>query len=344
MNNSGLVGPGTKILVVKGSGGAGLGDKLRAVISAIIYARLSGRSLYVDWNDTAYGDGVTNYFSALFRLENVQTVGDRPLLGSVRPSAWRGKLHLNWDQLYAEYGTPPWNRVWAREVFSFDQGVLDWDEDVCVMWDFDQFEKLIPYLPRLFPAIRGDEPVERLQGEVLNTHVRPVQEVADAVAAYRAEMHEMRPLIGLHVRATDEHYRARQAPPVAAYVKAARDLQRRSGARAIFLSTDNRDVQELFQRQFGKEQVMWTNKWLPPSGVALHFQNKCPDRLQSLRDALIDIYLLASCDGLVSLGNSSFSALARMVSTCSVERQIVLHGQPPLLRRLWNRAVTYVTS
>ena len=50
-----------KYLIVKGSSGAGLGDKIRGLVVAILYAKLTNRIIYVDWNDSSYGKGIINY-------------------------------------------------------------------------------------------------------------------------------------------------------------------------------------------------------------------------------------------------------------------------------------------
>jgi hypothetical protein len=327
-----------RYMVIKGSGEAGIGDKLRAIISALVYAQLSGRTLYVDWNDPAYSDGAHNYFSDLFRLEGVETTNERPLCGTVRPAAWQDKLHLNWDQLYAEFGIPPWNRKWAQETFSFDQGVLDWPEDSCVMWDFDQFKKLVPFLPGLYPSLAEVESHERMQGEILRRHVKPSASVEAALQPYLKQLDALRPFVAVHVRAAEDNFRMRNAPPVSAYLQATRKMLRRKGACGVFLATDNRDVQDLFVQEFGRDRVVWTEKWLPAPGVALQLGNDCPDRLQSARDALVDILLLASADYLVTMGNSSFSMLARMFSaTCDAER-ITLTWKSPLWQRILRRA------
>lgn len=327
-----------RYLVVKSSGEAGLGDKLRAVLSAIVYARLSGRRLYVDWTDTAYGDGVANYFNELFRLSGVQMAGERPRDGTVRPAAWQGKLHLNWDQLYTEYGIPPWNRAWAIDTFSFDQGILDWPEDVCVMWDFDQFHKLVPSLHRLFPNMRGDEPPEWLQGEVLRAHVEPSPGIAAAVARYLERIQAARPVLGVHVRGAEHTCRASGLPSLETAIQAVAKLRKRSRAKSIFLSTDSRAVQDRFRASFGAENVWWTEKWLPAPGAEMLLDRNCPDRTQFVRDSLRDILLLAAADGLVTFGASSFSILARMWSVAPEEQRLTLWQRAPLWQRALRRA------
>lgn len=325
--------PRERFLVLKGSAGAGLGDKVRAMVSAVVYARLTNRTLYVDWNDSACGDGTASCFEALFALEGVRTTSERPSDGRVRPEVWEGKLHLSWDRLYEEQGPQPWDRSWAVNTLSFDQGVLDWPEEVCVMWDFDQFHKLASYLPQRFPSIQGTEPLEWQQGEVLRNYIIPSSDVAHAVIASLEHLHAERPFIGIHVRASDESFQARSAPPVSAYIRAAKKMMRRSGSKTIFLATDNRKVQDLFRSEFGEKNVFWTEKWLPAPGVALHLENDCPDRLQSAKDALVDVCLLASADYLVTMNNSSFSILARMFSATPLKNRMTLMWRPPLWRR-----------
>ncbi len=327
--------PAQKWVVVKSSGSSGIGDKLLAVVSGIAYARLSGRRLCVDWNDPQYGDGQRNYFPELFRLERLDASAERPLRGSVRPSVWQNRLHLNWNQLYAACGDAPWNRSEAIREFSFDQGVLDWPEDICVLWDFDQFDKMAPRLHRLDPAWTPETPVECLRASILKRHVVPAPDVTAALAPYEERLARLRPFVGVHVRAAEDNFSTRSAPLALDYLRATASVLRRRRARGIFLATDNRNVQDLFARRFGSERVIWTQKWLPASGTPLLDPNNgCPDRMRAAKDALADILLLASADYLVTMSNSSFSMLARLFSNAPTARNVVLFHRAPLWRRV----------
>jgi hypothetical protein len=44
-----------KYLLVKSSVGSGLGDRIRAVLSAILYAQQSDRRIKIMWDDGLYG-------------------------------------------------------------------------------------------------------------------------------------------------------------------------------------------------------------------------------------------------------------------------------------------------
>jgi hypothetical protein len=328
------VSEATRFLIVKSSIGAGLGDKLLAVISAIAYARLSGRTLHVDWDDLPLSADGSSYFDLLFRLRSVPTVHVRPKSDSVRPATWRGKLEYPFGRLHDEHGVVPWNRERAVKLYSFDQAVLDWPEQICVMWDFSQFRFLAPHLPGLYPALCPRDPHWRMQSEVLRTHVSPCLAVVQAMQPYQERFHAEGPVVGVHVRASDEHYKARRAPPVRAFLDTAAALLRKTDARILFLATDNRAVQEIFLDRFGESRVILIPKWLPEPGKALHLGGGSPDPLQSMRDALLDISLLAAADYLVTLGNSSFSAAARLFSCIPEDRRQTLMWRPTPWQRL----------
>jgi len=317
-----------RFLIVKSSIGAGLGDKLLAVISAIAYARLSGRTLYVDWDDLPLRADGSSYFNLLFRLQGVPTVHERPVSDSVRPAAWRGKLDCSFGRLHDERGVVPWNWGRAVKLYSFDQAVLDWPEQICVMWDYTQFRFLAPHLPGLYPMISPGDSRWRIQSEVLRTHVSPCPEVELAMQPYLERFRSEGPVVGVHVRASDEHYAARHAPPVRAFLDSAASLLRKTDARILFLATDNRAVQEHFLQHFGASRVIRIQKWLPEPGQALHLGGSSPDPLQSMRDAMLDISLLAAADYLVTLENSSFSATARLFSGIPEERRHTLIWRP----------------
>lgn len=84
--------PGQKYIVVKGSGGAGLGDKIFALIVAGMYSLVSGRILYVDWRDRTYGDATRNYFPDLLRAVGLAVTDQLPTAGRAVPKSWDGRL------------------------------------------------------------------------------------------------------------------------------------------------------------------------------------------------------------------------------------------------------------
>lgn len=57
----------TKYLVLKGC--AGLGNRFITLMKAINYAKVSGRTLYVDWSDGMFGALGKNAFSEYFDIK-----------------------------------------------------------------------------------------------------------------------------------------------------------------------------------------------------------------------------------------------------------------------------------
>ena len=59
-----------RFVLVKAFRGAGLGDALRAVILALIYAERNNRYVVVDWSDGTFGDEGEEVFTKLFKLKS----------------------------------------------------------------------------------------------------------------------------------------------------------------------------------------------------------------------------------------------------------------------------------
>jgi hypothetical protein len=57
-----------KFLLVKGI--SGLGDRIKCVLTAILYARLTGRKLIVDWTDSSYSNAGT--FSVPYVIQRMK--------------------------------------------------------------------------------------------------------------------------------------------------------------------------------------------------------------------------------------------------------------------------------
>ena len=115
-------------------------------------------------------------------------------------------------------------------------------------------------------------------------------------------------------------------------------LLRREPDLRVFAATDNREALETVQRRY--PDVITTSHWYPAPGAALHRNPECPDRLESGVEALVDLYLLGSCDYLVGDTSSSFTYLASVLPPRKVE---LIDVRPPpylrvrLVRAIWRR-------
>ncbi|MEO1592230.1 MAG: nodulation protein NodZ, partial [Cyanobacteria bacterium J06632_22] len=77
-------------LLLKGY--AGLGNRIAALVTAILYAKLSKRTLVVDWRDDFYSSDGRNVFDALFQTQSIPIDTALEILDqaaiSIAPDAW----------------------------------------------------------------------------------------------------------------------------------------------------------------------------------------------------------------------------------------------------------------
>ena len=62
-----------KWLVVKASGGSGLGDLIKSVLVGALYASLSKRIFVVDWAGSVYSDDGINIFPKIFKIKGLES-------------------------------------------------------------------------------------------------------------------------------------------------------------------------------------------------------------------------------------------------------------------------------
>ena len=297
-----------KYLIVKGSGGGGLGDRLRSVLTAIIYAKLTNRIVYVDWTDGKLISQRRNVFYEYFQIKNIDFVTDCPDAEDVFPLSWQGKLDASLHELYQDSGWVGWDRQAAITQYSFDQRHLDYPQKVLVMWEFDQLSDFSYHYSKL----SGNALMRNVAREFLT--VKKV--IADQVQIFRhQDSLEHESIIGVHIRATNEFMRQKNSVTLGQYVsqinhcirvlKAENDKHQFS----IFLATDNKEVERQLETKF-PGRIRTREKWFAAPGEKIHFNDQCPDAEKSLNDAIVEICLLAESDYLIYQYNSSFGMMA----------------------------------
>jgi hypothetical protein len=318
---------GKRYLLVKGV--SGLGNRIQALLTGILYARLSGRQLLVDWSDAYYSSAGVNVFPLYFQCPVYDPRAEIPDTDSVNPSVWRGRLHEAAADLRAQYRGPARSRDLWQE-FSIDLRRLDYDEELAVMWLYtERIDVLRDHFTGAFAALaKIDNPtiLRQLFRENLALHPRLEERVARFErAAFR------RPTVGVHVRYTD--HRAR----LGALLWLLNGLLRRAPGLQIFLATDNRQIERLFETSY--PSVITTPHWYPPTaGRPLHTRGQRPDPIERGAEALIDLYLLAACDYLIVDPGSSFGQLALLLSEAPAANvfRVRSRGKPSATMRRWS--------
>jgi len=318
------------LLVIKGSK-TGLGDRIRAALVGLLYAEATGRRVYVDWRDGMYGPPGENAFERLLAVQGIAT-GMPPdaACTDVAPSTWSGRLAKNMDEVYLEDGAPPWDRAKAVETYSIDLGRTDYAEATVVCWEFTQLPRLRPALP---PEVAGlsNEQIEswawhrhlRLAPELLNE----VDKLFDGIAGTT---------VGVHVRATIEFAEQKGSIDLSRYFRVLDRLIKKHAVQKIYVATDNEAVLKAMKDRY--PQTFSRPKWFARPGEPLHLVGTCPDNLMMARDALIEMAMLARCDWLISVDNSSYSIMARLMSAAPSARRITLTASKTLWQRILHRA------
>lgn len=318
------------LLVVKGSGGGGLGDAIRSVLVGALYAQATNRSIYIDWTHGIFGQKGVNMFPGLFLLKNITSVTELPHQGSVYPHAWEARLHKSLDDIYQEDGSPPWNRIQAIERYSFDMARINYPADVLVMWEFDQLPKLRPNLPLEWQERTDIELLGLAFNKYLEAGVDVSKEIDDLWKYFNGNK-----VIGLHVRMTDEFVYNKGRVAMRDYYKALEKALAASPGAEIFLATDNiACLQEIRSRY---PSVVTREKWFAHAGESLHLNSTCPDDFKKTRDALVEMLALARCDHIICPVNSSFSMVSRMIANAHGVKQTLIYPARGLPYRLWNR-------
>jgi hypothetical protein len=291
---------GRKVLLVKGI--SGLGNRIACALGGILYARLSGRSLVIDWSDALYSSHGDNVFHRFFTSPSCPPTTTIPAIDSVYPAIWRDRLYDSARQLLIE---KRYNPDQLKRELSLNLGKVDYDEDVLVLVGYQASINRMrshfhgPFQP--FASMSDQAILTKLLREELV--LQP--EIRARVDAFKRGYFYSR-TVGIHVRYSD--YRVR----IVAIVKALNRLLRREPDLQIFLATDNIEIKNMFERNYSG--VITTPHWYADPGRPIHKAPVNPNCTETAIEALIDLYLLAECNHLIIDGSSSFAALASLLS------------------------------
>ena len=287
-----------KYLLIKGT--AGLGDRMLGAATGFLYARLAGRIPIVDWRDGRYAPEGENAFERLFVSRSAGALQRLPETDSVFPEHWRGRLD---DRVSDRMG--PVDAAYPANLW--DPGRLDLsqmrEETVVVMFAYSQLVEWVrPHMTGEHAALARTESWELIR-QVLDEELAPHPEIAARVRQFRRERLAGH-TIGVHARASDRWTRIE-----AVERRLARALRRHPDA-AVFLATDNADMQRQFEGAYG---AVTAPHWYGEPGEAIHTD---PDRdpTRVAREGLTDMLLLAGCDRLIGDRASTFCKVAMALS------------------------------
>jgi len=312
-----------KWLVLKASGGGGLGDSIKSLLVAAYYAHLSQRTLVVDWRGSVYAEQGVDVFAHLFKLKNITTQRDLPQSNSIFPPAWLGRLDKSLHDVYTEDEWSSWQRSDVIKTYSFDMSKLDYEHDVLVMWDFDQAH----VLNRHINDAQTDMQFYQIACQRFLSFSDNFQAKIDQVCHLFPDKR-----IGVHIRATKEFDSNKAQLSLSAYISAVKRIFKNNQDYALFLATDNAEIQTQFKQCF--PATMTIDKWFAKAGESLHMNQQCPDQLSNVSDALLDIVLLSNSSYIVVTPQSSFSEIAEIFSKSQNQNVVIID---PTSHSIWSK-------
>jgi hypothetical protein len=318
-----------KVLIVKGI--AGLGNRILALLSAMLYARLARRGLIVDWRDGFYAKKGINAFPLLFECPGAAAI-DAPLkYASLSPEKWKARLDASaLDLLTEDLDLPDYDdpRLWRD--YTIDLSRVDHPEEALVIWSFtDEIDALRTHFTGEYSELKRASSRELLRALYLDNLTLSAG-IRERVDTFKKERFAGK-IVGVHVRYSDKKTRVTE-------IRKALDalLDRERGLK-LFLATDSARVLNDFEKQYGS--VISTQKWYPSTVRSMHDNPECPDLTEAAASALIDMYLLSESDYMVIDASSAFSYVAALITRLPDEKVInVQRGgwlDPATRRRLW---------
>lgn len=296
-----------QFILIKGK--AGLGNRILVLLDSLIYAELSGRKPIIDWRDGAYAPYGHNAFPLLF---SEPPDGNFQLLftaDSVAPDTWKGHLQLSVDQLFIENYPSNDEMDTVRKVaklYTIDTRKTSYSETFVVRWgwthELHNLRRFFCGPHKKYFYLSNNE----ILRSVLKERLRPVDEIQTCVKAFRDKYFNDR-VIGLHIRHSDKKN------SYDGYFKYVDNFLRDHPSGIVFVATDNSEVEVSFKSRY--PCIVASEKWYPPPGMPIH-RNRHPERdmLRNAREALVELYLLGSCNSLIFNSTSTFGYLASLLS------------------------------
>ncbi|MCT7958074.1 nodulation protein NodZ [Laspinema palackyanum] len=311
-----------KYIVVKGT--SGIGNRVFAVATGILYAQISGRQLVVDWRDGSYSNTGNNLFFRYFDCPVAQSVEVLPVTDSIYPTPWQNQLHRSLGSLLNETGLN------CDQDLSCDVSRLDYPETIIVLSAYThkihRMRSLFTGEYSRFAKLTNPEILKL----ILQSNLTLKEDIRLKVEQFKQEYFSDY-MIGVHIRYSDMKVPLSEIE--ASLQSIVRSVKFKHPNYKIFLATDSQEVLSLFGEKF--INVISTNKWFSPSGKRLH-QNpqECEDLIQNGIEALVDLYLLAECDHLLFSSRSSFGLLSSLLMTNKQALRSDIDQKKSLIKRV----------
>lgn len=300
------------MLLVKAKGG--LGNRMLSAASAIVYAQASNREWCLDWSDGVYARDKINAVPLLFpSLQQHVFSPENWRSKHVVPSVWRDRLGSSISEVISkdypgEHSNP---LIYRRLSAPFKSAGIH--NGVEVFWSYtSKYGRIKRFLTPEQKRLGRDH----VLGDALRTNFLPNSVVAETVN--RLIVGDGASVLGVHIRYTDLKI------PIDKLMICVKAQMRKFNYDSIFLASDSLDAEVRFKREF--KNVITSEKQYPKNNTQLHAVRQDDNSLQGdssldgATSALVDMFALSKCAGLVYCSRSTFAETSRLIGAIPPKR------------------------
>lgn len=327
-------------LYVKGC--AGLGNRLITLLKAILYAKRSGRTLYVDWSDGMFADSGINAFYRYFDLKDVDYANSPEAIeilltngGTLYPKGitlkelkegiydnfWHVGTWFSWNVAPYRVFITLLLRGKITSVFGLQSWQHKYDEQVSWWGNIKRVynEQNIQLGAQLRRRIDRDVVVfvdfrPLVKTSDIFNYVSLKGEYYKKFLKYAEQYNLVNHGIGIHIRATDKQPKKK----LEKLLKCVDRMLSADRKMKVFLSTDNLQLTKEIQKRYSDRIVLYP-KFLPEdlNGKGIHhwaLEHNIPNiKERMFEESLADMWILSMCKYLFWQGNSSFSLMSSIL-------------------------------
>lgn len=304
------------VLIIKAKGG--LGNRMLSAVTGLITADLMGRDPIIDWRDGVYAPAGQNAYPKLFQSPIALNIEQFDNCEEATPDIWSGQIDQHPTDMITAHDPNRHSDPFIYRKYCIDLNRLKSNKDVAIFWSYlPKHKRLRRHLSK-DPRFSGRR-YEDIITEYLDRYFRPNPRVEDRLNDFFGGLSN--PILGVHIRYTDRKV------PLEPIFNAIGSYRKTHPGSAIFLATDNRQIQSQFHANY--DNVHSIEKRMPKNGRQLHEVFSREEMLVEAENAMVDMWGLARSDFLIHSRNSTFSISSALIGQLSTAQQIDIESRSP---------------
>ncbi len=306
------------MLIIKAKGG--LGNRMLSAATAITYAQSTGREWCIDWSDGIYAPLGDNAIVQLFPDLALHAFTESDFEeADIKPILWEGRIGWSVREIISkEYPSSHSNPLIYRKLSAqlSDKRIGNSAE---VFWSYtSKYGRIKRFLSPQNQRLGKD----RVLSSTLKKYFSPKATVLDSVNQSLSS--DDNNVLGVHIRYTDLRV------PLERVIEQVKDQQRRFDYRSIYLATDSRRAENAFKQKF--DNVITQAKRYSSKNLQLHGVSSNSQSTEDAFSALVDMFALSRCAGLVYCSRSTFSETSRLLGDFDCSRVVDVDKYNPLIQ------------